>query len=348
MIYQTFHIRQVSLMLSEVNKSLEVLRKLQNASGLFSAAACYKTGYNRAWIRDNIYTALGLEAAEQKADFIRVYRALLDIFLKHEHKIDWAIAQKPAHGFQYLHPRYDAITGNEIWEEWGNRQNDAIGAFLFKIGDLENKGIRIIRNKDDIRILQKLVWYLRSIEYWQDEDNGMWEEAEEVHASSIGACIAGLKSISKVIGVDVPKWLIERGERALDEILPHESKTKSVDLALLSLIYPYNIVSEEQRNKILKNVENYLVREKGVIRYIGDRYYSNGKEAEWTMGLPWLAIIYRNLNRPNKYAFYMRKTTEAINEFGELPELYFAESGEHNENSPLAWAQSMFIVAQSV
>ncbi len=335
-------------MLANVNKSLEILRSLQNISGLFSAAACYKTGYNRAWIRDNIYAALGLEAAEQKAGLIKVYRALLDIFLKHEYKIDWAIAKKPQHGFQYIHPRYDAITGEEIWGEWGNKQNDAIGAFLFKIGDLESRGIKIIRNKDDMRILQKLIWYLRSIEYWHNKDNGMWEENEEIHASSIGACIAGLKSISKLIDIDVPKQLIEKGEKALNEILPHESKTKSVDLALLSLIYPYNVVNDEQRERILKNVENYLVREKGIVRYIGDRYYFNGKEAEWTMGLPWLAVIYKILNKPNKYAFYMRKTVQAMNEFGELPELYFAESLQHNENSPLAWAQSMFIVAQGV
>ena len=58
-------------------------------------------------------------------------------------------------------------------------------------------------------------------------------------------------------------------------------------------------------------------------------------------------IIYKELNIPNKYAFYMRKTMNAMNEKGELPELYYANSTQHNENTPLGWAQSLFMVAMS-
>ena len=63
----------------------------------------------------------------------------------------------------------------------------------------------------------------------------------------------------------------------------------------------------------------------------------------WTKGLPWLAIIYKKLNKPDKYAFYMIKTIEAMNEKGELPELYYANSNKHNENCPLAWSQALFV-----
>ncbi|MBI2652960.1 glycoside hydrolase family 15 [Candidatus Woesearchaeota archaeon] len=326
-----------------LNQSIQILKQMQYTSGLFAASRLnVKTGYNLAWIRDNIYTAIGLEAARKYSIVKKTLRALLDVFLKHEYKIDWAIKEKPKYHYQYIHARYDPITMEEIWEQWGNKQNDAIGALLFKIGDLEQKGIKIIRNQNDLRILQKLVHYLQRIEYWQDKDNGMWEENEEVHASSIGACVAGLKKISKI--VDVPKELIQKGEEALNKILPRESETKEVDMALLSLIYPYNIVTKKQRDTILKNVEEKLVKEKGVIRYIGDKYYYKNGEAMWTKGLPWLAIIYKQLNKPNKYAFYMRKTKEAMNEKGELPELYYADGKEYNENCPLAWSQALFVV----
>ncbi|MBS7629897.1 glycoside hydrolase family 15, partial [Candidatus Bathyarchaeota archaeon] len=147
------------------------------------------------------------------------------------------------------------------------------------------------RSKKDKQIVQKLVYYLSSIEYWHDKDNGIWEENEEVHASSVGACVAGLKKISKI--VYVPKWLIKNGEQTLKKLLPKESETKEVDMALLSLIYPYDIINKKMVLKILKNIEENLVKNKGVIRYPGDMYYSiNKKEAEWTMGFPWLAIIY--------------------------------------------------------
>ena len=330
-----------------LNQSLQILKQMQYPNGLFAASRMTgKTGYNLAWIRDNIYTAIGLEAAQKYRIVKKTLRALLDVLLKHEYKIDWALKEKPKHHYQYIHARYNPITMEEIWEQWGNKQNDAIGALLFKIGDLEEKGIKIIRNKNDLRTLQKLVYYLQSIEYWQDKDNGMWEEYEEIHASSIGACVSGLKKISKI--VDVPQDLIKKGEEALNRLLPRESETKEVDMALLSLIYPYNVVTPKQRDIILKNVEEKLVKEKGVIRYIGDKYHYKNGEAQWTKGLPWLAIIYKQLNKPDKYALYMRKTIEALNEKGELPELYYADGKDYNENCPLAWSQALFVAGLKI
>ena len=196
----------------------------------------------------------------------------------------------PKAAFRYIHARYDPLTGEEIREEWGNKQNDAVGAILFKIGDLVKKGVLKLSD-DDKRIVQKLVSYLAAIEYWKDADNGMWEENEEVHASSIGACVAGLQAVRGI--VVVPEVLIAKGKEALNTLLPRESATKETDLALLSLIYPYNVVDEKQRDAILRNVEEKLLRERGVIRYVGDQYYNKNGEAEWTMGLAWLAIIYK-------------------------------------------------------
>ncbi len=327
-----------------IEKSVKILKELQHPSGLFSASKKdVETGYDKAWIRDCIYESLGLEATKNIREVQKAFWALFDVFLKHEYKIDYAIKEKPKHRYQYVHARYHPATFEEIGGEWGNKQNDAIGAFLFKVGELEEKGIKIIQNDVHKRILQKLVNYLSSIEYWQDLDNGMWEENEEVHASSVGACVAGLKKISKI--VDVPKDLIDKGMKALNDLLPNESKTKKVDLALLSLIYPYNIVSAKQRDEILKNVENALVRKNGVVRYIGDYYYNNGSESEWTMGFGWLATIYKIMNKPDKYAYYMRKTIEVMTDEGELPELYFGNSEKFNDNSPLGWSQSMYLVA---
>lgn len=331
-----------------LNKSIAILESLQHSNGLFSASRKdVKTGYNLCWIRDTVYATLGLEAAKKTAAVTKAYRALLDILLKHEYKIDWMISQPhPKAAFRYIHARYDPATMHEIWEEWGNKQNDAIGAVLFKIGELEDKGVRIIRGGNDLRILQKLVTYLEAIEYWRDADNGMWEESEEVHASSVGACVAGLKAMGKIDGIRVPQKLIESGEKALQQLLPRESKTKNADLALLSLIYPYKIVTPQQREIILKNVEEKLVRQRGVIRYAGDSYYNQGNaEAEWTFGFPWLAIIHKLLNNPEKYAHYMRKTVEVMNENGEMPELYYGKTDKHNENTPLAWGQALCVIA---
>ena len=323
-------------------KSLHILKSLRTKNGLFSAAACSDTGYNRAWIRDNIYEAIGLEHIDVN-DALKTYWALLDVMLKHEKKITWAIHEKPDARFKYIHARYDTETLDEIWEEWGNKQNDAVGALLFKIGDLLDKEVKVLRDINDHRIVQKLILYLESIEYWQDEDNGVWEENEEVHASSVGACVAGLKKLEKYF--HVPHGLIEKGQKTLDKLLPRESSTKEVDLALLSLIYPFNVVSELQKNQILANIEKLLVRNKGVIRYAGDQYYNKGGEAEWCFGFPWLAIIYKGVDS-SKHNYYLQKTREIMNDKHEIPELYYANSNEYNENCPLGWAQALHLVAE--
>ncbi len=327
-------------MISSIHKSLLELR---HPSGLFHAAhPSVKTGYNRFWIRDNIYAAMGLEAVDP-LDAVKTYHAIFDILLKHEHKLDKA---------DRIHPRYD-IALTEVPEQWGNKQNDAIGAFIFKVCNLTNKGIKVVRSNADLRILQKLVHYLKSIEYWHDADNGMWEENEEVHASSVGACVAALKLLKntkfRATGefkqIIVPDEMINAGIETLNHLLPRESATKQVDLALLSLIYPYSIVTEEQRDVILKNVEEKLLRNKGVIRYVGDKYYNNGSEAEWTFGFPWLAIIYKLLNNIEKYHHYINKTKSALNKNNELPELYYGGTSEHNENTPLAWSMALMLEA---
>jgi GH15 family glucan-1,4-alpha-glucosidase len=325
------------------NKSVQILESLRYANGLFAASSHdVPTGYNVAWIRDNVYQAMGMETVSN-TKALAAYHTLLDIFKKHEYKIDWAIRQRPDATFKYIHARYNPETLDELHDEWGNKQHDAVGAFLFKVGELERKGIKVLRDKNDKEIVKKLVKYLESIEYWHNPDNGIWEEKEEVHASSIGACLAGLEQIKFV--VYVPQHLIDKGRAALDRLLPRESETKHVDLALLSLIYPYRVANPEQERQILEMVEEQLVRNKGVIRYHGDKYYDANGEAEWTFGFPWLAIIYKMLNKPHKYAFYMRKTMEAMNGKGELPELYYANSNYYNANCPLGWAQAMYLIA---
>ena len=332
---------------------LHNLDHLMQPSGLFLASARnVATGYNKAWLRDNFYECLAFEYVGRWDIVKQTYRSVLDIFLKHEEKIDWAIAHKPTEKYQYIHPRYHPDTFEEFWEDWGNKQHDAVGAILFRIGELQQHAeFNVIETGDDKRIVQKLVDYLGSIEYWMDPDNGVWEEAEEVHASSVGACVAGLKKVDELDYIHVPENFIANGEAVLRKLLPRESEKKFVDLALLSLIYPYNIVTEKERDQILENVEYHLVKNLGVLRYKGDMYYNHdaidgtSQEAEWTFGLAWLAIIYEQLGNKPKAEEYIQKSMATINSVGEIPELYFSHSEIHNENSPLGWSESMFIVA---
>jgi phosphorylase kinase alpha/beta subunit len=334
-----------------MKQHLEILRKLQTESGLFLASRKgVRTGYDKSWLRDNFYECLAFEVIGDWDTVEKTYNAILEVFLKHEDKITHAIGEKPEHSYQYIHARYHPMTFEEFWEEWGNKQNDNVGAILFNIGRLENHHKRsILKDKDFIRIVNKLVKYLENIEYWHDRDSGMWEEDEEIHASSVGAVVAGLKEISKLPRVKVPKQLIKDGEEALRKLLPRESGRKFVDLALLSLIWPYNVVTPREKKAILENVEYHLLRRMGVIRYKGDHYYNRNpdgfsEEAEWTFGLSWLAIIYEKMRNDKRSKFFLDKMLVTDTKRG-VPELYFSNSKRYNANNPLGWSESLFIVA---
>ena len=334
-----------------IKQHLHILKNLQYNSGLFAASTKnVNTGYDKSWLRDNFYECLAFEVIGDWDTVEKTYEAVLKIFLKHEYKIDYAIEHKPQHKHEYIHARFDPETFDEFWEEWGNKQNDSIGAILFKIGELEHYHKRyILKNEDYIRIVNKLVKYLAAVHYWCDEDNGVWEENEEVHASSVGACVAGLKSIKRLPKINVPSWLIKNGEGTLKKLLPRESKTKFVDLALLSLIYPYDLVNKTQCEKILENVEYLLLRNRGVIRYKNDHYYNKNpdgysEEAEWTFGLSWLAIIYERMGNKRKAKKFIEMALRDVTPRG-LPELYFCNSKKYNDNNPLGWSESLFIVA---
>jgi GH15 family glucan-1,4-alpha-glucosidase len=328
---------------------LKVLKSLQYRTGLFAASLRdAPTGYNKSWLRDNFYECLAFQAIDDWDTIEQTMLAVMKVMEKHEYKIDVAIKEKPQHKHEYIHARFHPETFDEFWEEWGNKQHDSIGAILFLIGELERKDRGFLAKGNHKRLVQKLVVYLASVEYWHDPDSGMWEENEEVHASSVGACIAGLRSVSDF--VDVRKEWILNGEEALRQLLPRESKTKFADLAQLSLIWPYRVVTAEQRDTILQNIEYHLLREHGVIRYKNDHYYNKNpdgysEEAEWCFGISWLMIIYEELKNKEKVDHYLQLMLGTVTESGEVPELYFSHSDTYNDNTPLGWAESLFVLA---
>ena len=292
---------------------MKILKSLRHDNGLFVAS--YNDTYRKAWLRDNLW--IQMVFLDNKT-----IHSLFDFFLKHEYKLDYT----PFHAFEYVHARMDPYTLEEFDEEWGNKQNDAVGFFLFLAVDET-------RDENDERIIQKLIYYLNRIKYWENKDNGVWEEYEEVHASSVGCCVAGLK---KCLDYHIPKDLIKKGQDVLNNLLPRESITKETDLALLYLIYPLNIVTPVQKKKILKGVES-LVRDKGVLRYNGDKYYNFGKEAEWCMGLSWLYICTGNDD-------YLDKAENCMLD-GFIPESYY-EGGV--ANNPLGWAHTLLLLAKKL
>lgn len=338
-----------------LQKSYGILDSIRLPNGLYIASP--SDHYSAVWIRDSLY--ISLPFLNKTCDtYQRTLHRLLDLMLDYEWKIDIHIKERPTEPWQYIHAKYDPETVRELNVAWGHAQHDAIGLLLWSVGEGERRGKQIIRDNRDRQIIQKLVHYLRSCEYWHDKDNGMWEEHREVHASSVGACVSGLTAVSYL--VDVPRQLIQKGVIALEELGASETDNRFVDMAQLSLIYPHRVYSRETALEVLGKIESRLLRRNGVIRYEGDSYYSTleqngrhhqpdyyfGTEAEWCLGLPWLALCHIQLGDYHRAEEYIEMTERIILPDGSIPELYYAGTNQYNPNTPLGWANALYLVAK--
>jgi GH15 family glucan-1,4-alpha-glucosidase len=145
-------------------------------------------------------------------------------------------------------------------------------------------------------------------------------------------------------------------------------------MSQLSLIWPYNIVDFDTKERLLLNIETNLVGKRGVRRYPGDVYCGKGlvpgynETAEWPLGLAWLAICYAKLAEHghdfdhahkkiqfdwdqrlayfNKAIHYFQQLENSMTDDGCVPEMYLGDQMGHN--TPLAWAQSFHIISGQI
>lgn len=267
-------------------------------TGIFPAASLHasqsSSGYQNAWVRDNIYVALAHEVAGIVDVAHHTISTLATFFQSQQWRMDAIVSgqldQKDVRNRP--HVRFNAQSLEEIPGHWAHAQNDALGYFLWYYSHLANKQ----QLTPDIELLRSFTLYLNAINYWSDEDSGHWEEQRKVEASSIGAVLAGFRELREFLNSnsvfakqfyqhgctkDLVELLIERGEVALTSILPWESiaqgtsQPRRYDAALLFLAYPLNVLDDHVAQQIVSDVEQNLEGDYGIRRYLGDSYWTS-------------------------------------------------------------------------
>jgi len=327
---------------------LEVLNKLRLNNGFYKAST--GSEYHYTWLRDNFYCSIP-ELWNNPKKYIQTYRTWIDYYKVVErkyNKFSALIAKgKIDHAYEFPNVRIN-LDLTETIAGWNHVQIDTIGYFLFGIGTGEDANLEVIRDEIDLDIVNKAIQMLDAIQYYKVSECGAWEENNEnPRASSIGSIVAGLKLLKKVedrlhIGLEIPEHLITKGEEVLNNILPKETPTRDYDLTQLFLIYPFNIVTKEMEDIIINNINTYLLKENGVIRYLGDKYYNINGEAEWVMGLAYLGIIYYKQGEKLKAKHMYNKIMKTSIDYN-IPELYYSGTSKKNENSPLGWSIGLTI-----
>lgn len=155
------------------------------------------------------------------------------------------------------HIRYNPINLQEVQDQWGHAQNDALGYLLFMTFYAANQGKLNVAQKalaestdgrqpktqfaqqEAYRLGTLVPLFFEKIEVWKDFDFGAWEDKKAEHASSIGCALAGLREEKKFVDEHGPLSekldgktytvtsellanLIRRCEDSLARILPNE------------------------------------------------------------------------------------------------------------------------------
>ncbi len=261
-----------------------------NEHGLYAASASQAddaaSGYQNAWLRDNVMVAYARLATGDFDSAFRTMQGLLRFLQTQAGKMERIIAKPALKENVQLRPhiRFDGKAIKENSEVWPHGQNDALGQFLWFRFLLANEAGFALESGER-ELLALFPAYFRAIQYWQDPDSGAWEEGRKVNASSVGAVMAGLRELEKYLAQTrnafrklKPSDLADlqgRGQRTLDRSLPLESPPeRKADAALLFLIYPLRTVADEKMIRAISSlVRARLMGAVGIRRYVGDSYF---------------------------------------------------------------------------
>jgi phosphorylase kinase alpha/beta subunit len=241
------------------------LSRISPGTGLLpaSTAKTVHGDYAHAWVRDNVYSVLGIwglacahrrhgynldRAAQLEGHVVALMRGLLASMMAQAPKVErFKQTQDPLDG---LHAKYDADTGKPVVEDdgWGHLQIDATSLFVLFLAQMSAAGLPIIKSRDELDFVQNLVHYISPA--YRIADYGIWERGRktndgvvEINASSVGIAKAALEAINglALLGQDgpvihVPPDDIARARETLQVLLPAESASKETDAALLAVV----------------------------------------------------------------------------------------------------------------
>ncbi len=385
-----------------------ILTRQDPNTGLLPASTAITVhgDYTHAWVRDNVYSILGVwalelahresqpdVAAELQQRVVALMRGLLAAMMKQAHKVERF--KHTQHPLDALHAKYSTRSGDWVVgdAEWGHLQIDATAIFLLQLAQMSASGLAIVQTPAEVAFVQNLVHYLAHAH--RTPDYGIWERGHkrnegraEINASSVGMAKAALEAISgfdllpgRAPRIGVQPDDIAQARTTLAGLLPRESESKETDGALLSIIgFPAFAVgdvalADATRERVVAKLQGRY----GCKRFLRDGHqtvvedhsrlhYEPGElqrfrriESEWPLFFTYL-LIDAELRGDTALAADYRARLDGlmVERDGQrlLPELYFvppeaveaerenprSQDRVPNDNVPLVWAQSLYLV----
>ena len=173
-----------------------ILNRQNPLTGLLPASTAINAhgDYTDAWVRDNVYSILGvwgLALAYRKIDdrqgrtfeleqsVVKLMRGLLFCMMRQADKVErFKQTQSPVDA---LHAKYNTATGDVVVgdADWGHLQIDATSLFLLMLAQMTTGGIHIIYTIDEVNFIQNLVYYIGRA--YRTPDYGIGERGNKIN-----------------------------------------------------------------------------------------------------------------------------------------------------------------------
>jgi len=288
------------------------LARQHPVTGLLPASTAHNShgNYGHAWIRDNVYSVLGVwtlsrawrrwsgaspETLRLETATVALMRGLLKAMMGQANKVErFKFTEDP---IDALHAKYDTETGAPVVHDngWGHLQLDATGLFLLYLAQMTTGGLRIVHTRQEANFIQNLVHYVGPA--YRTPDYGIWERGDkrntgetEINASSVGMVKAALEAMHDLAlpledgnasVILVAPDDIARARETLAALLPLESASKETDAALLGIVgwpaYALEdaILAARTREKVLSKLQG----EYGCKRFLRDGHQTVMEDA---------------------------------------------------------------------
>lgn len=245
-------------------------------------------------------------------------------------------------------------------EDWPNFQTDCYGTWLWGLTEYIERTHDTALLDECMDSIQMTVDYLEMT--WQLPCFDPWEEyGYERSLTSAGCVCGGLIAVNRLLNSERITQLIATIRSFLlnsvtkDGWLPKYLGCEEIDGSFLWLVTPYEIFSPEDDivKKTIAQIEEKLVFDRGVKRYLNDVYYGGGK---WIILTCWLGLYYAKTNHLDKAKAQLNWCTEHAEKGNIFPEqilenLNYPEFKTEWEEkwwgespAPLLWSHAMYLI----
>ncbi|MGN6273975.1 MAG: glycoside hydrolase family 15 protein [Protaetiibacter sp.] len=341
----------------------DLIRSLQHPDGAYPASPTFSAYRGYSWFRDGAFIAdamsAGGDAASAEAFFgwcARVIEARRDDVAR---IVAAAAAGAPLPDAQMLPTRF-TLDGGDGTDEWWDFQLDGYGIWLWALG------AHVARHGADagawLDAARLTVEFLASS--WARPCYDWWEEhIEQVHISTLGSVLAGLRAAAELPGLDAATSELARAtasavdtrmrsDGVVDGHLVKWVGTDAVDASLAALVAPLDALdaSEPLALATLQVLDEQLVVDGGMHRFRADTYFGGG---QWPLLSCMLGLAWARAGRTERALELLRWAASTAHDRGipeqvdrHLLDASFVEEWVERwgpSADPLLWSSAMYL-----